>query len=290
MKRILTNWWFVSALAALFAIGVLVFGLPIFVGPLRPWWVRLLMLAVILAIWGGFAFLRMRRARKGADAIAEQLAASDGAEGRILAERMVEALQTLRTAGGGKRRDYLYSRPWYVIIGPPGAGKTTALLNSGLRFPYSSDAFKGVGGTRNLDFLFADEAVLVDTAGRYTSQDSDATADAKGWDGFLRLLKKNRPLQPINGVMVTIGVDELMRGDRMSLDTHANTVRRRLGEIRRVLEIDVPVYVLLTKADLIAGFVEYHEDLDVEGRRAVLGVTLPLSAARPTPEIGRAHV
>ncbi|HWU78525.1 MAG TPA: type VI secretion system membrane subunit TssM, partial [Caulobacter sp.] len=37
-----------------------------------------------------------------------------------------------------------------------------------------------------------------------------------------------------------------------------------------------PVYVLFTKADLLAGFGEFFEDLDVEGRRAVLGASLPL--------------
>src|SRR3954462_7921099 len=106
---------------------------------------------------------------------------------------MKAAMASLRSAGGS-RRNYLYSRPWYVIIGPPGAGKTTALLNSGLRFPFAEQALKGVGGTRNLDFWFADEAALVDTAGRYTTQDSDQGVDSSGWTSFLSLLKKHRPL------------------------------------------------------------------------------------------------
>ncbi|SFS03866.1 type VI secretion system membrane subunit TssM [Sphingomonas jatrophae] len=289
VKRFLTNWWFVSIVAALFALLVLAVGLPIFVGFLRPWWVRLIAAVVVLAVWGLLAFLHVRKGRKGADAIAAELAAPPSAadeESKLLAQRMGEALGQLRTSAAGKKqRDYLYTRPWYIIIGPPGAGKTTALLNSGLRFPFADQAFKGSGGTRNLDFMFADEAVLVDTAGRYTSQDSDREVDSKGWTGFLSLLKKNRPLQPINGVIVAIGIDELVRGDRVSIDNHAAAVRRRLMELRRTLEIAVPVYVLLTKADLLAGFVEYFEDLDVEGRRAVLGHTLKFgTGAKPSAE------
>ena len=277
MKRILFNWWVLSLATAVMVAACLALALPIFVSFLRPWWVRLLVVLAVFAIWGVFALLRLRRARKASDTIAEELAKPAPGEGEVQAigQRMTEALAGLRQASGG-RRDYLYSRPWYVIIGPPGAGKTTALLASGLRFPYSDAALKGVGGTRNLDFWFADEAVLVDTAGRYTTQDSDAEADSRGWQGFLALLRKQRPLQPINGVLVAIGLDELLRADRAQIDAHAAAVRRRLAELRRTLEVSAPVYVLFTKADLLAGFVEFYDDLDVEGRRAVVGATFGL--------------
>ncbi|MCX7283982.1 MAG: type VI secretion system membrane subunit TssM, partial [Novosphingobium sp.] len=285
MKKYLGNWWVLSGLVVLFLVLVLCVGLPIFVRMLSPWWVRLLLFALVVVPWGILGWLRVRKARKAAAAIAEELAgpAPGDAEGQAVSARMAEALASLRS-GSGKRRDYLYNRPWYVIIGPPGAGKTTALLNSGLRFPLSDQSFKGVGGTRNLDFWFADEAVMVDTAGRYTTQDSDNAADAKGWTSFLGLMKRHRPLSPVNGVIVAIGVDELLQADRAGLDRHAALVRRRLTEVRATLEVAVPVYLLLTKADLIAGFSEFYDDLDVEGRRAVLGATLPVEVKRPSSD------
>ena len=69
-----------------------------------------------------------------------------------------------------------------MFIGSPGAGKTTALLNAGLKFPLEDSGkgatgIRGVGGTRNCDWWFTDEAVLIDTAGRYTTQDSDQQRD-----------------------------------------------------------------------------------------------------------------
>ncbi|HWF01033.1 MAG TPA: type VI secretion system membrane subunit TssM [Caulobacteraceae bacterium] len=276
MKR-LFNWWTVSIATAVLIALCLCLALPIFVHFLRPWWVRLLMLVVIAAVWGLLAWLRLRKARRADQAIERQIAAPEpgAGEASAMTKRMAEALAGLRKASGG-RRDYLYNRPWYMIIGPPGAGKTTALINSGLRFPYSETALKGAGGTRNLDFWFADEAALVDTAGRYTTQDSDAPADARAWQGFLDTLRKQRPLQPINGVLVALGVDELARADRLSLDAHAAAVRRRLAELRTTLQVSAPVYVLFTKADLLAGFTEFFSDLDVEGRRAVAGATFTL--------------
>jgi type VI secretion system protein ImpL len=36
-------------------------------------------------------------------------------------------------------------------------------------------AVRGVGGTRNCDWWFTDQAVLIDTAGRFVTQDSDAS-------------------------------------------------------------------------------------------------------------------
>ena len=92
-----------------------------------------------------------------------------------------------------------------MIIGPPGAGKTTALLNSGLRFPLADRDGAGRGAPAsaargNCDWWFTEEAVLIDTAGRYTTQDSDAAVDRAGWERFLALLKRTRPRQPLNGV------------------------------------------------------------------------------------------
>ena len=286
MRKFFGNWWFLTILGAIIVALILAVGLPLFVGALRPLWVRITCVLVVAAIWGLFAFLRVRKARKAADAIAKELtqpSASD-AESAALAKRMSEAMATLRSSAN-KKRDYLYTKPWYVIIGPPGAGKTTALLNSGLRFPIGDQALKGVGGTRNLDFWFADEAAMVDTAGRYPTQDSDQAVDSRGWTSFLQLLKKNRPLQPINGIIVAIGVDELIRADCAQIDAHARAVRRRMVELRRTLEVAAPVYVMLTKADLLAGFTEYYDDLDVEGRRAVLGATVPYAGGRPSADV-----
>lgn len=285
MRRFFGNWWAVTITCAVLLAALLAFGLPLFVSAMRPLWVRIACVVGVAMIWGLAAFLRRRRTRRAADAIAAELAGPNAVdeEGKALGQRMTEALSRLKGAAG-KRRDYLYKQPWYVIIGPPGSGKTTALLNSGLRFPFVEQAVRGVGGTRNLDFWFADEAVLVDTAGRYTTQDSDHAVDSAGWNAFLSLLRKHRPLQPINGVMVAIGIDELVRSDCAKIDAHARAVRRRLVELRRTLEVAAPVYVVLTKADLLAGFTEFFDDLDVEGRRAVLGSTLTFGDGRANAE------
>ncbi len=237
--------------------------------------IALVVLMAAAAGAGGFTFYRRR---KGAEQIAGGIAgeAEPVNDEPVLKERMKDALATLKTASGGKS-GYLYDLPWYVIIGPPGAGKTTALVNSGLKFPLSQGstpaAVAGIGGTRYCDWWFTEEAVLIDTAGRYTTQDSDAKSDKQSWLSFLDLLKKNRPRQPINGVVVAISVEDLLTLPAAEITAHANAIRSRLLELHQRLKVDFPVYALFTKTDLVAGFTEYFSYLNEAGRRQVWGTT-----------------
>ncbi|MEL6267598.1 MAG: type VI secretion system membrane subunit TssM, partial [Pseudomonadota bacterium] len=237
-----------------------------------------------------FVILLVLLARQGRDASIQkeivEAEPEDAADSAVAAEqaelqaRMTEALTALRKSKiGGTGRRHLYQLPWYVMIGPPGSGKTTAIVNSGLRFPladkFGKKALGGVGGTRNCDWWFTNDAVLLDTAGRYTTQDSDADQDAQGWQNFLAMLKKQRPRQPINGALVAISLSDLSQQDERSREAHAGAIRTRLGELRSTLGVRFPIYVLFTKADLIAGFAEFFEDLGKEEREQVWGFTLP---------------
>ncbi|MGH8726126.1 MAG: type VI secretion system membrane subunit TssM, partial [Burkholderiales bacterium] len=198
----------------------------------------------------------------------------------VLRKRMAEAAEVLRKArfrGPGGVRRTVAELPWYMFIGAPGSGKTTALLNAGLRFPLGNPrgehALQGVGGTRNCDWWFTDQAVLLDTAGRYTTQESDREADAAAWLGFLELLKRSRARQPLNGVVVTLSIADLVHWSEDEMARYAGHVRERVAELTTRLAIRLPVYLLVTKADLLAGFMEFFGSLDADGRAQVWGTT-----------------
>ena len=125
--------------------------------------------------------------------------------------------------------------------------------------------------------------MLIDTAGRYTTQDSDAEIDRAGWNAFLSLVKRTRPAQPLNGVLVAIGLPDVVQAPQAERDAHAAAIRRRIEELERRFGLRIPVYALFTKADLVAGFTETFDDLDADARTQVWGETYPLAPDSSAP-------
>jgi type VI secretion system protein ImpL len=259
---------------------------------------RLIAILALVLVWAAIVVTSALRQRRTNEAVVDGLmrqvaqpvedpsAAMSREEARKLDERFRDALSTLRQMRLGRRRDrrYLYQLPWYVIIGAPGSGKTTALANSGLKFPLSDKmgelAVRGVGGTRNCDWFFTDGAVLIDTAGRYTTQDSDEAVDRSAWQSFLELLRKYRPRRPIEGILIAFSIADLAQSDLRQRLAHARAIKRRIQEIYGALKLRAPVYVLFTKCDLIAGFTDFFHSLSAEERRQVWGTTFSLSESR----------
>ncbi|HYS12676.1 MAG TPA: type VI secretion system membrane subunit TssM, partial [Burkholderiaceae bacterium] len=268
--------------------------------------------AIVTMVAGALVYAVMRAARSARrnQKLMEGLvggkrprAASGAQDLAQIGQRFEEAIALLkRTHLGGKRallgalfgRPFIYQLPWYVIIGAPGAGKTTALVNSGLEFPLATKLGKkpvrGVGGTRNCDWWFASDAVLIDTAGRFTTQDSDRDSDRATWFGFLDLLVRYRPRRPINGVLLTISVTDLLAANADERKAHARKLRERVDELHARLGAGIPIYVLMTKVDLLAGFMEFFADFDKDERAQVWGVTFPYapgaSEADPLARLG----
>ncbi len=185
-------------------------------------------------------------------------------------ESAIERLKQSKLGQGRRGRAALYALPWYMFIGPPGAGKTTAIANSGLNFPLGTDRIRGVGGTRNCDWFFTDSAILLDTAGRYVTEPEDE----EEWQAFLETLKKHRSDRPVNGVIVGISIEELASASPEEIERHARSIRSRVDELIKRLGVRFPVYLLFTKCDLLQGFVEIFGDMARKEREQIWGCTL----------------
>ncbi len=309
--------------------------------PLEPVWARAATIGVIALLYLVWALYTLWNLIRNDEAFARKIFGRDKNAPKALAREEVRAIGdiarksvaqlkqmhitmagatgslwgALRRLVEGKR--YLYELPWYMIIGTPGAGKTSALLNSGLKFPVAEQMGTASAqmtlsqntGTLNCAWWFTNEAVLIDTAGRYTNpqdgrgfkrlnppKEAEPGAEpvepslpelvnAAEWKGFLGVLRQVRARAPINGALLAVDVAKLLGDDDAQAMAHAAQLRARLGELRQELGIRFPVYVMLTKTDLLRGFAEYFSSLTTEARAQVWGFTLPwVAEARAKPE------
>lgn len=293
LRRVLVSPFLAGALAVLLvSLAIWLVGDLLQFGAWRPFEPvvnRIVATAILIVIWLIILAVWLWRRRRRNVAMVEEIAAPDPTETAITEEnaalnaKFAKALKDLsklnfKSRFGGSR--YLYQLPWYIMIGPPASGKTTVLEKCGLDLPLRSQngdsvTIDGGSGTRTCDWLFTNEAVFIDTAGRYSTQE-DEVVDRAAWRRFLDLLVKHRPAEPINGVIVAVSVADLAVEDMAGIDRTGSALRARLMEIAEVMRARVPVYVVFTKADLLTGFTEYFQTLNEAEREQVWGCTFTL--------------
>ena len=248
-------------------------------------WALVTAYVLILIGYGIYWLIKKYRHSKQGEALAEALKNNTHAEYgkqkdkdelQLINQQMKESIQLIRKSKLGDRKGNaaLYELPWYMVIGNPAVGKSSAIYHSGLKFPFEQSHQKMVSsslsGTRNCDWFFSTEGVLLDTAGRY----SVYAEDHSEWLGFLGLLKKSRPKAPINGLIVIVSIAELVSQSPEKSIKLAKNLRARIQDLTERLEIFAPVYLVFSKMDLIAGFTDFFECYEVSEFNQVWGATL----------------
>ncbi len=273
MKQLLLN----IAKVCLILLGCLLVLLIVFGAVLGldwPWWTGLFILLGLVGLIIGLFLLKKilsrRREQHFVNQIVEQddrrlkgLSDKERQQSKALQERWKEAVDTLRRSHLRKYGNPLYVLPWYLVIGESGSGKTTAIKSAKLSSPFAGEMqASGISGTKNCDWWFFDEAVLIDTAGRYAIP-VDEGRDKEEWNKFLNLLARYRKKEPLNGLIVTIAADKLLSDASRSqiLEQDGINIRRRIDELMLALGTKFPVYVLVTKCDLIQGMTQFCEQL-----------------------------
>ncbi len=188
-----------------------------------------------------------------------------------LRKKFEEGVETFRKAG----KD-LYSLPWVLLVGPSGSGKTEALRHCGVGFPPGlQDHLQGSGGTLNMHWWFTNQAVVLDTAGRMFMQEAE-TGGSNEWRDFLKLLKAARSNCPINGLLLVISSETLLKDSSEKIEKDAGAIARQLDVIQRTLDVRFPVFVIVTKCDKIIGFREFFDGLtDPNLQHQMLGWSNP---------------
>jgi len=182
-----------------------------------------------------------------------------------------QGVEKFRAAGKN-----LYSVPWYVLVGEPGSGKTEAIRHCNVGFPPGlQDQLQGAGGTLNMNWWFTNQAIILDTAGRLMFEEV-APGTTNEWNEFLKLLKGNRPNCPINGILLVIPVDTLIKDTADSIEKKCTKIAQQFDQIQRTLGVRFPVFIIITKCDLLNGFREFFDDLnDPQLQHQIMGWSNP---------------
>ena len=169
-----------------------------------------------------------------------------------------------------------------MTIGEAGAGKTEAIRNSNIGFSQGlQDPFQGTGGTMNMSWWFANDAIILDTAGRIVEEKIEVDSSSE-WITLLKFLKKYRPHEAINGVFLVISAESLINYSTNLIKEKASLLSRRLHEIQSNLDLRFPVYIIISKCDKIVGFREFFADIgDLDIQHQIVGWSNPSALDDP---------
>src|SRR4029077_9087448 len=231
--------------------------------------VALSVLLLALLLFGGFFLWRRIRARREREQFSSAIEAQTAATPKAISDPRQRAdLDRVRQKFQGGLQEFksrgkdIYKLPWHVIIGESGSGKSEAIRHSGIDFPPGlQDELQGSGGTVNMDWWFTNRGIILDTAGSMLFNDSRA-GEAPEWREFLRLLKRARPHCPVNGLFLVLSVESLIRDSADTIAQKASRLAQQLDLIQRALDVRFPVYLLVTKCDLLTGFREFFDNID----------------------------
>ncbi|AJA45571.1 type VI secretion system protein ImpL [Frischella perrara] len=168
-------------------------------------------------------------------------------------------------------KNFRYKLPWYLVIGNVNSGKTT-FLKEGCKLNelYTPEIPQLVHCWLN------ESAVIIESKGQLFEQDNNSTLPTlyeRLWKGMLEWLVNERNRQPLNGMILTIDIYQLSTFTKTERDNYITKLKARLDDIKKILDTQLPVYIVLTKLDLLYGFEAMYQSLDKNQREEVLGIT-----------------
>ncbi len=277
MKKFFT---FLLYLLIIILISAVVVGITMLLG--RPLQEAAIAVAVILSIWLLVVLIRKMIIRHRAKAQVERIiqkenAIIDAELGKSPKELLNElkhgwkhAVKLLKKSHLKLKGDPLYVLPWYMVFGKPRSGKSTALKNAQLITPAFELSEHEDGSTLNLEWWLYDQAIVIDTAGRYAVPDVDKR-DRKEWSTLLSMLSRHKQKEPLNGLVLVVAADRLLNNSEEALMEEGHQVRSGINELMEKLEIQMPVYLMITKCDLVDQFSNWCEYLPAESLKQVMG-------------------
>lgn len=191
----------------------------------------------------------------------------------------------------GKKIVSINRLPWYLVLGPKHSGKTALLENSGLHFPQIDHERIQLPDEQEIELSLyvSEEAVFIEYSRPILALDEQDKGIQNIWKIILKTLKKYKKGKAINGLIITIDIDSMTHDSKNVRKNKIDTLRSYIMDLYQFLGVQLPVYVFITKCDLLSGFLEYFGRCDLEEQNQIVGFTLPLDVfkeGRPAEILG----
>jgi len=262
-------------------------------------WKRLAAMGVLLLLFVVVQIILASRAKKKNKKMAEDLETSMIMEAnqsvvgapeaekaarenaRMELQAAIQVLKDSRLGDGKGGKAALYVLPWFMVMGTEESGKGEIIRHSGLQRPDQGPGdLVGIGSSPSCEWWFTNQAVILEADRRFVRQSEEKSAQ-QNWETFLELLGKHHSKTPLNGMVITVSALELLQGDKKDIRSRARLLRRRLDAMRESLRQVFPVYVLVTKMDLLLGFHDYYSGISSEGSAQIWGTTFRQTGGSP---------
>ena len=186
-----------------------------------------------------------------------------------------------------KNYNYKYHLPWYMMVGASDCGKTTLIEGGEVNLPLGRQSFGIDAENPECRWWFLNRGVLLDVRGDLFLSQKDANSDEQGWRSLMVLLSRYRSARPLNGLILCIPATELYGKEKLTQDelmARANHVSNKLLMVQRSLGLRLPLYVVITKTDVVPGFQSFCSEIPTRNRQNILGWSCPF-----TPETLYTH-
>ncbi|MDR0630799.1 MAG: hypothetical protein LBF70_02090, partial [Holosporales bacterium] len=168
---------------------------------------------------------------------------------------------------------YKYKLPWYMVIGAEESGKSSLL--SGFTHDQIYDEEEE---NPALTWWFLKNGVILDINGSVFFPKESLNTDDKNWNLILNMLSRYRGARPINGIILTIPANELYGKNKLAIEDirkRAQYISRKLNFAQNYIGMKLPIYIVVTKTDIIPGFQSFCSEIPMRNRNNMLGWSSP---------------
>jgi type VI secretion system protein ImpL len=176
----------------------------------------------------------------------------------------------ISTADG---RTKLFTLPWFLMLGFHQAGKTSLLSHANLDFVLSKKNHPEKQRASHCEWWATRDAIFLDINNVYMLQNRKSRRQRKLWFDLLELLREHRRHQPFEGVLFCIDIEKLCSTHKNERNAYFHSIRGRLKDLMGYTKQAFPLYFIITKADKLAGFNEFFDNLTKQEAEQLWGMT-----------------